>query len=79
MTILTCNSCKHLQLLSLNCQAFPDGIPMMFLTGAVSHDFIVETQENDVVYEPLKKNRSEQAEPRSISIVRRREADGEEV
>lgn len=47
-----CSNCKHLVGNSANysCTAFPDGIPMPFLSGDLAHTEVVEGQVGDTVW-----------------------------
>jgi hypothetical protein len=45
-----CPICKHYQFGGV-CTAFPQGIPLMFLSGQEGHTERIEEQENDLVFE----------------------------
>jgi hypothetical protein len=45
-----CPICKHYQFGGV-CTAFPQGIPLMFLSGQEGHTERIEGQENDIVFE----------------------------
>ena len=53
-----CNNCKWLDIKSLSCVAFPNGIPMMFLSGVIPHLETIEWQSGGVVWEPRKSRNS---------------------
>lgn len=39
-----CSDCKYFNLSGLNCNAFPNVIPNMFLSGEKTHDTIIDGQ-----------------------------------
>lgn len=45
-----CPICKHYQFGGV-CTAFPQGIPLIFLSGQEGHTERIEGQENDIVFE----------------------------
>jgi hypothetical protein len=49
MNKIGCPICKYYQF-DGNCTAFPEGIPMMFLSGEKHHTERMKFQENDLVF-----------------------------
>jgi hypothetical protein len=45
-----CPICKHYQFGGV-CTAFPQGIPLIFLSGQEGHTEKIEGQENDIVFD----------------------------
>ena len=47
-----CGSCVHLKRADLNCGAFPDGIPILLLSGDEKHRKIRKRQKEGIKYKP---------------------------
>lgn len=67
MNKIGCPICKYYQF-DGNCTAFPDGIPMMFLSGEKHHTERTKFQENDIVFEWI--SPEEQGKRRAEAIER---------
>lgn len=48
-----CAKCRHFYVMSLTCNAFPDGIPEMFLSGTDIHNKIVNGQKSKEIFNPI--------------------------
>ena len=46
-----CANCKYLVDDDFVCEAFPDGIPIVLLSGEKKHDTPFDTQDNEIVFE----------------------------
>lgn len=49
-----CLTCKHRYGVSV-CEAFPDGIPEIIISGGNQHETPLPNQANEIVFEPLDK------------------------
>lgn len=49
-----CNTCKHLK--GLKCPAFPNGIPMPYLSGDAEHGQVIQGQQGETVWEAKGRN-----------------------
>jgi hypothetical protein len=49
-TKIGCPICKYYQF-DGTCTAFPNGIPLMFLSGQEGHTARIEQQNNDIIFE----------------------------
>ena len=56
-----CRGCRH-YLGELDCSAFPEGIPMIILSGEIQHTEILPKQKNRIVYEAIKKSTTDKME-----------------
>jgi hypothetical protein len=54
-----CPICKHYDFDS-TCAAFPDRIPMMFLSGERGHTEPIDGQQNDIVFEWISPDEQQQ-------------------
>lgn len=52
---LICLRCKHFDDFKPGCEAFPEDIPEEITSGENDHAKPLEGQENDIVFEPIKK------------------------
>ena len=68
-----CPVCKHYQFGGV-CTAFPEGIPLMFLSGQEGHTEKIEGQENDLVFEWIAPEAQKQ---RAIEAIARHKAQKE--
>jgi hypothetical protein len=68
-----CPICKHYQFGGV-CTAFPQGIPLMFLSGQEGHTERIEEQENDLVFEWIAPAEQKQ---RAIEAISRHKAQKE--
>jgi hypothetical protein len=71
MKKIGCPICKHYQF-DGTCTAFPDGIPMMFLSGQKGHTDRTKFQQNDLVFEWI--SPEEQGIRRSEAIAKSKAA-----
>ncbi len=57
MTVKSCLMCHSYKKLkgTLRCAAFPRGIPFEIVSGAVNHTKKLENQQNDLVFDEIKK------------------------
>ena len=46
-----CAFCLHFDESGFTCPAFTDGIPIPLLSGKIKHRKVLETQDNDIVFE----------------------------
>jgi hypothetical protein len=46
----SCMWCKHLRDLNCTCEAFPNGIPVIFLSGKEKHNSIVANQQGNIIF-----------------------------
>jgi hypothetical protein len=68
-----CPICKHYQFGGV-CTAFPQGIPLIFLSGQEGHTEMIEGQEKDIIFEwiaPAEQNQ------RAIEAIARNKAQKE--
>jgi hypothetical protein len=56
-----CRGCRH-YLVELTCSAFPEGIPLVIISGQIQHTEILPKQGNTIVYEPIKKSTTDKME-----------------
>jgi hypothetical protein len=70
MNKIGCPICKYYQF-DGNCTAFPEGIPMMFLSGEKHHTERMKFQENDIVFEWI--SPEEQGKRRAEAIKRHKQ------
>lgn len=68
-----CPICKHYQFGGV-CTAFPEGIPLMFLSGQEGHTEKIKGQENDIVFEWITPEAQKQ---RAIKAISRHKAQKE--
>jgi len=47
-----CRGCRH-YLGDLNCSAFPEGIPLIIVSGEIQHTEVLAKQKNTIVYEVI--------------------------
>jgi hypothetical protein len=68
-----CPICKHYNFDS-TCAAFPDRIPMIFLSGESGHTEPIEGQQNDIVFEWIS---PEEQQQRAKEILAKFDSDTE--
>ena len=47
---MNCITCKHYRMNGA-CKAFPDRIPLFFISGEVPHDKVIDGQQGSTIYE----------------------------
>ena len=57
VSVPICVKCKHFNTEVWNCEAFPEGVPEIILTGRNSHSKPLPNQGNDIVFELIKKKK----------------------
>jgi hypothetical protein len=50
-----CVNCKHFDLETFTCKAFPEGIPVEIIEGDNDHKKPLPDQNNDLVFEKVKR------------------------
>lgn len=48
-----CTSCKYFNVMSMKCDAFPESIPIEYLSGEKKHNKIDKHQEGDFIYQQI--------------------------
>ena len=56
-----CPGCRH-YLGELDCSAFPEGIPLIILSGKIQHTEVLAKQKNTIVYDAIKKSTTDKME-----------------
>jgi hypothetical protein len=56
-----CRGCRH-YLGELDCSAFPEGIPLIILSGKIQHTEVLAKQKNTIVYDAIKKSTTDKME-----------------
>jgi hypothetical protein len=56
-----CRGCRH-YLCELDCSVFPEGIPLIILSGEIQHTEVLAKQKNTIVYEAIKKSTTDKME-----------------
>jgi hypothetical protein len=56
---LICFKCKHFREIEGGCDAFPNGIPDQITIGDNNHSKPLPEQENDIIFEPIKKKKND--------------------